>query len=158
MPHNPEPLLPHRDHPAHGIRLFDGNPTVIFDTVCTKDRKPWLANEAIHTILKEVWLEADAWLMGKYVVMPDHIHYFAWHTESLIEYAKWVQYWKSQFTKEYKQVDCRWQTDDWDTRMRSIQQYEEKWLYVRFNPVRHQLVSQPEDWPYQGEIHKLTWQ
>jgi putative transposase len=153
-----ESKQPDRTHPVHGIRFVSGQPTVIFDTVCTKDRKQWLANDQVHQILKNVWMGADAWLMGRYVVMPDHIHFFAWFTGSLVEYQNWVKYWKSQFSKKYKHADCQWQTDSWDMRLRSFVQYEEKWLYVKRNPTRHGLVMQVEEWPYQGEIHDLRWQ
>ena len=148
---------PERKHPARGILLVDGQPTVIFSTVCTKNRDQWLATSEVHSLLKEVWQNADAWLMGRYVIMPDHIHFFSWYTGSLIAYDKWVQYWKSQFSKVFKQPKCRWLTGDWDTRVRSFAAYEEKWLYVKFNPVRQGLVKRPEDWPYQGEIHRLIW-
>ena len=150
--------LPERKHPAHGVLLIDGQPTVVFDTVCTKDRKKWLATPEVHEILKEVWVEADAWLMGRYVIMPDHVHFFSWFVGSAVEYQNWVKYWKSQFTKKFKRADYRWQTDDWDTRMRSLRTYEEKWLYVKYNAVRHGLVAKPDDWPYQGEIYKLVWE
>ncbi|MDB5338274.1 MAG: Transposase [Planctomycetaceae bacterium] len=146
-----------RKHPAHGIRLIDGQPTVIFDTVCTKDRHPWLATREVHSLLIEVWESAEAWLMGRYVIMPDHIHFFSWYVGSAIEYDKWVQFWKSQFSKKFKRKHCRWLTDAWDTRVRSALVYEEKWLYVLNNPVRQGLVERPEDWPYQGEINKLLW-
>jgi hypothetical protein len=41
--------------------------------------------------------------------------------------------------------------------MRSSESYAERWEYVRCNPVRAGLVSKPDDWPYQGEIHILRW-
>jgi len=75
---------PKRKHPAHGVLFVEGQPTIIFDTVCTKDRGTWLANDAVHNLLREVWLEADAWWMGRYLIMPDHIHFFAAATESTI--------------------------------------------------------------------------
>ncbi len=146
-----------RKHPAHGVLYVSGQPTIIFDTVCTKDRTRWLANDEVHGLLQQVWREARAWLMGRYMILPDHIHFFAAATESNIEYDNWVQYWKSQFSKKHKNRDHRWLTDHWDTRMRSEQQYEDKWEYVRFNPVRHHLVAKPEDWPFQGEIHEIRW-
>ncbi len=148
---------PKRKHPAHGILYVDGQPTIIFDTVCTKDRQAWLATDEVHAILREVWLAADAWWVGRYVVMPDHVHYFAADVGSAIEFKDWVKYWKSQFTKRFKHPDSRWQTDDWDTRMRSASLFEEKWLYVHENPVRHNLVEKAEDWPFRGEIHELRW-
>jgi len=149
--------LPNRKRPAHGVLFVDGQPTIIFDTVCTKNRKPWLASAEIHTLLCEVWREATVWLMGRYMIMPDHIHFFAAATETNIEYDNWVTYWKSQFSKRHGNHDHRWQTDHWDTRIRKEEQYEEKWEYVRWNPVRRGLVEKPEDWPYQGEIHELRW-
>ncbi len=32
-----------------------------------------------------------------------------------------------------------------------------KWEYIRHNPVRAGLVNDPDDWPYQGEMHVLRW-
>lgn len=148
---------PDRKHPAQGILGVDGQPTILFDTVCTKDRRRWLANEDVHAALKEVWQEADAWRMGRYMIMPDHIHYFVADIGSPIEFKNWVKYWKSQFSKRHKQPNCRWLSDDWDTRMRNVQHYEEKWAYVQNNPVRHGLCKQSENWPFQGQVHELRW-
>jgi putative transposase len=146
-----------RKHPAHGVLYLRGQPTIIFDTVCTKDRNPWLANDEVHQLLREVWQEATAWLMGRYVILPDHIHFFAGATGSHIEYDRWVTYWKSQFTKKHRVPGHRWLADHWDRRMRSPEHYEEKWEYVRWNPVRRGLVSHPDEWAYQGEIHEIGW-
>ena len=96
--------------------------------------------------------------MGRYMIMPDHIHFFAAATESgVVPYENWVKYWKSQFCKRHKVPEHRWQTDHWDTRMLSEQTYEEKWEYVCENPVRAGLIARREDWPFQGEIHELRW-
>ena len=154
---NPSDDPPQRKHPAHGILLVEGKPTIIFDTVCTKDRVPWLACDAVHELLRTVWFEASAWLMGRYVIMPDHIHFFAAMTHSPIEYENWVTYWKSQFTKRHGVADHRWQTDHWDTRMRSELMYEDKWKYVLDNPMRKKLVASAADWPFEGEIYELRW-
>ena len=148
---------PRRKHPAHGILVIDGQPTIIFDTVCTKDRKPWLACESVHQTLRAVWQEATAWLMGRYMILPDHLHFFAAATESNIPYDRWVTYWKSQFSKRHGDPEHFWQTDHWDTRIRNAERYEQKYEYVRWNPVRLGLVEKPEEWPYQGEIHVLRW-
>jgi putative transposase len=150
-------LFPIRKHPAKGILLFDGQPMVIFDTVCTQDRKPWLANHEVHRLLKETWLNADEWLVGRYVIMPQHLHFFAWQVGVSVKYENWVRYWKSQFSKAYKHSECVWQAGHWDTRMRSMRTYEEKWLYVKHNPVRHELVEEPDQWPYQGEVYPVYW-
>ena len=149
--------MSHRKHPTHGILVVDHQPTIIFDTVCTKDRKKWLACDEVHQLLQETWKDADAWLMGRYVVMPDHIHFFAGAVDPSVPYENWVKYWKSQFSKKHHNKQHRWLVDHWDRRVRSEDKYEEKWEYVRRNPVRHELVKTPEEWPYQGEVNALRW-
>ena len=149
--------LPQRKHPAHGVLNVNGQPTIIFDTVCTKNSLPWLACDDVHELLCDIWHEATGWLMGRYVILPDHLHFFAAATENDIKYDNWVTYWKSLFSKRYGNPECRWLTGHWDTRMRNERVYEDKWEYVRWNPVRHGLVQTPEDWPWQGEIHKTSW-
>jgi REP element-mobilizing transposase RayT len=95
------PAEPHvkRRHPAHGIKYVDGQPTIIFDTFCTKHRSPALANDAFHSLFREVATSATAWLMGRYVIMPDHIHFFAADIGSKISYENLITYLKSQITK-----------------------------------------------------------
>ena len=111
--------FPSRHHPVHGVRSNSHEPIIVFLTVCTKDRTPWLANAAVHSMLREVWSTADAWLIGQYVIMPDHLHLFAapnpaWEGEAPAEpqsFDSWVRYWKSQFTKHHGKVEHQWQTD-----------------------------------------------
>ena len=86
---------PQRKHPAEGVWMIEGQPTVVYDTVCTKDRGAWLACEEVHALLCEVWREATDWLMGRYVILPDHIRFFAHATPSSGQYKRWVRYWKS---------------------------------------------------------------
>jgi REP element-mobilizing transposase RayT len=45
-----------------------------------------------------------------------------------------------------------WQPGFFDHLLRSEESYEQKWRYVRENPVRAGLASRAEDWPYQGEV------
>ncbi len=143
--------------PAHGVMFIEGQPTVIFDTICTKHKSPWLANDKVHQLLVDVWTNADLWLVGRYVIMPDHIHLFAWATEQAVDYENWVRYWKSRFTKVHRNAVHRWQSDHWDRRMRNESAFEEKWNYVKSNPKRANLVANENDWPYQGDVFPLRW-
>jgi REP element-mobilizing transposase RayT len=156
--------LPKRRRPASGVVETENGPTIVFDTVCVFGRIGWLANDEVHTLLVNVWQEAKAWLVGRYIIMPDHRHYFATPGMTPVPFENWVRYWKSQFTKRYKrdhggeQRPAGWQSNDWDTRMRSEQAYEEKWEYVRMNPERRGLVALAEKWPYQGELNEIRWE
>lgn len=149
--------LPKRRRPAHGVLIALGEPTIVWLTVCTKDRHPWLNHEAAHELLVRVWRSADAWLVGRYVLMPDHVHLFCAPRDLSITLDAWVKYWKSQFTKTARQRDWKWQTGHWDTRLRRHESYTEKWMYAAQNPVRAGFVATSEDWPFQGVINELRW-
>jgi putative transposase len=150
--------LRHRKHPAHGVLILPDQPTIVFLTVCTNGRIPWLAAPEVHDLIRSAWTDATAWMVGRYVIMPDHIHLFAAPSSPELPLENWVRYWKSMFSKKHGRPEHRWQTDHWDTRLRSGESYEEKWRYVVKNPERHKLIERAEDWPYQGEIYELRWQ
>jgi REP element-mobilizing transposase RayT len=155
--------LPKRKRPESGVWETENGPTIVFDTVCTQGRKIWLANDPVHRLLREIWLAADAWRVGRYVLMPDHVHYFASPGATSIPFENWLRYWKSQFTKQFKHVFKKtppsgWQANDWSTRMRNAEAYEEKWEYIRMNPVRRGLATTPEEWPYCGELEIIRWE
>ena len=111
----------------------------------------------MHQVLREVWSESSLWQVGRYILMPDHIHFFVAATSDTIDYENWCRYWKSLFTKRHREPLHRWQESHCDTRMRSQRQYEDKWEYVRCNPVRAGLVAHAEDWPYQGTLFPFVW-
>ena len=153
--------MPVRKQPAHGILGSLSQPVLVFITVCTKDRRRWLANPKCHSLLRDVWREAVTWRVGRYVIMPDHIHLFASPSDldrdPPVSLEQWMRYWKALFSKRNEDPNCRWQRGHWDRRVRRNESYSEKWLYVRDNPVRHGLVERAEDWPFQGEIFDLVW-
>jgi REP-associated tyrosine transposase len=71
----------------------------------------------------------------------------------------WVRFWKSLAARRWPWPEERllWQPDFWDRQLRNDESYGQKWEYVRLNPVRHNLVTRPEAWPYQGELNELRW-
>lgn len=148
---------PRRNHPARGVFISKDNPTIVFLTVCTKDRQPWLAQRHVHDALVRVWHQATAWLVGRYVLMPDHLHLFCAPSDMAVPLNTWVAYWKRQFSCLHIASTGVWQRDCWDTRLRRHESYTEKWDYVRQNPVRAGLCQKADEWPYQGELNVLRW-
>lgn len=147
--------LPSRKHPDHTPHPRDSC-DILFVTVCTNQRVPFLANNAIHLTLQKLWLEASHWIVGRYVIMPNHVHLFAVRAGSgKASLQQWIGWWKREVSVTLNLGPERWQRDFWDTRMRSPEHYASKWIYVRDNPVRAGLVRYHELWRYQGEIHKL---
>jgi len=147
-----------RRHPTHHEPLDKFNrSTIVFLTVCTKNRRPLLANKAAHQVLAEWWRRSNRWRAGKYVILPDHVHLFC-APGSDDPLPRWVGYWKNMAARELNTgSEPLWQRDFWDVQMRTSESYGPRWEYIRHNPVRHGLVASPDDWPYQGEIHLLGW-
>jgi putative transposase len=105
------------------------------------------------------WQQAAAWLVGRYVVMPNHIHLFcAPNGIDAPSLERWMRFWKSVATRALgKRSGELWQRHHWDRQLRSGESYDEKWEYVRNNPVRHGYVVAADDWPYQGVLNELRW-
>ena len=149
--------LPGRRTPAHGVKLSLAGPNIVLLTVNTKDRVPWLAQPVVHASLREIWREADAWLVGDYVLMPDHLHLFCAPRDLSFTLERWLAYWKRRFSRRHVDQPWAWQRSGFHRRLRDARQRQEKWAYMRENPLRKLLVTRPEDWPYQGTIHELRW-
>ncbi len=88
------------------------------------------------------------------LVIPNHLHFFAWPGRLHADVDDWVQYWKSIFTKRLRKPDCRWQRASFHHRIRSDESAEERRAYMIENPVRAGLVQRACDWPYGGEVFK----
>ena len=69
-----------RQIPTPGAHIYLGQPNIFFVTVNAKDAKPWMANTTVQNSLADIWrAEATAWLVGYYLIMPDHVHFFVLH-------------------------------------------------------------------------------
>ncbi|MEO6846620.1 MAG: transposase [Chthoniobacterales bacterium] len=150
-----------RKRPLHFPVTENSNQSLlIFVTVCTKDRKPILADPAIHALLRKWWSNATEWLVGRYVITPEHIHLFcAPNNLEVSSLRNWMAFWKNGVSREWPSEKDKpiWQRSFWDTQLRQGESYTEKWEYVRNNPVRHGLVTDTKTWPYQGEMNILPW-
>ena len=148
-------------HPAHWSVVERHNePVIIFLTVCSKDRKHILASPDSVRVMMDAWRNAKSWLVGRYVIMPNHIHLFCapgvFPNEPL---KQWVRYWKNLASRNWPRPNEHpvWQRDFWDTQLRRHENYDSKWDYVINNPVRAGLVEKSEDWPFHGELNVLPW-
>jgi len=155
--------LPDRKHLTRLDRIYVAGEPLYYITCCVLDRRPVLANPVSAEILAAAWREADVvhgWQIGRYVVMPDHVHFFA---SSLAERAKplskFMESWKRWTRRKMAErgIAFRWQAEFFDHLLRNSESYSAKWDYVRLNPVRAGLVTTPDEWPYQGEIASLQW-
>ncbi len=134
---------------------------VYFITTCTHGRKTMLAESGGAEVLRAEWAaarERHGWLIGRYVIMPDHVHFFC------AEQAGGAQQPLSRFMERWKEWTSKglgraglgvapfWQAGFFDHVVRDDESYADKWQYVRENPVRAGLVAMWSDWPLQGWI------
>jgi REP element-mobilizing transposase RayT len=139
-------------HPAKGVLSDPRLPTVEFGTVCTKSRHRWLANPEAHAALERAWRQCTQWLVGPYVIMPDHLHFFAVPNGCATDFDRWVSRWKAHFTHRMRRSGFRWQSGSFHHRIRCCESAEAKRAYMIDNPVRAGLVRNGEAWPYRGEV------
>ena len=151
--------LPQRKQLAHPPPTERFNqPVVLFVTACIQNEDFTLSCKDAHIALLQAWEMSNAWRVGAYMIMPDHLHLFCVPgTFPPFGIKNWNKFWKGQFRRITKLDRTVWQRDCWDTQMRNYDHYVEKRSYVRENPVRKGLVARTEDWPYQGELHVIRW-
>lgn len=151
---------PHK-HLSRLDRVWIRDP-IYFVTTSTLHRRRVLANDTAHTICIEVWENTRSlygWHVGRYVVMPEHVHFFCAPGRNAKPLGTFVCKWK-EWTAKYlhRRADVAvplWQEEFFDHLLRSSESYSQKWEYVRQNPVRADLVAHQEDWPYQGCLTDL---
>ncbi len=156
--------------PAHLRRLerIWADSPIFFVTTCTHNRRRALANRQIASILLEEWRcahDRHGWVVGRYVIMPDHVHFFCRAERDARTLSDFIGSWKRwtsrRITKLLKPRSATaatvplWQREFFDHILRSSESYAEKWNYVFNNPVRAELVASADEWPYAGEIETL---
>ena len=152
--------------PPRLTRIFQKyDPPLYFVTLCTDNRRNILANEKVHGALLEYTRAgvARGVALGRYVVMPDHVHLFVRGSHNF-DLGVWVRGLKrvvaaavsggrnQRHAAETAASTTLWQRGFFDHVIRNTESYSQKWDYVRENPVRAGLASAADEWPFQGEI------
>jgi putative transposase len=136
---------------------------IYFVMTCTKNRRAVLARKYVAQILVEEWRLAHGrhgWAIGRYVIMPDHVHFFCRPELDAKTLPEFIGGWKSWTGRQINKLlapgsatpTALWQAEFFDHVLRSSESYGEKWNYVFDNPVRASLVRAADDWPFAGEI------
>lgn len=146
------------------------NVPVYFVTFNTHTRASLLATPKVHeSFIGYCRRAADFRIgVGRYVLMPDHIHLFVcFGIGCTATLGAWVKGLKRELDRVLvdaghepiqspgQKFSSFWQPGFNDHLLRSDESYTQKWEYVFQNPVRAGLVSRAEDWPYAGEIVRI---
>ena len=140
--------------PATRKRLFHAPPSwvesgsLFFITICCVDRrKNSLAHplifEAMIAALRHYAITGRAWTR-LFLAMPDHLHaLISFPSDERMDQC--IRDWKRFIAKS---TSVQWQAGFFDHRLRNDAALDEKGGYIRSNPVRAGLVSEPTDWPF----------
>jgi REP element-mobilizing transposase RayT len=131
-----------------------------------------LATPQVHNAFTQFSLRAYSAhniAVGRYVIMPDHMHLFVCGPDNF-ELGRWMGSLKRHLEKHVEsarhrnpaspggrrlQKNTLWQRGFFDHVLRSDESYAQKWNYVRENPARAGFVANADDWPYAGEIVRI---
>ena len=139
---------PERKSMSHVVPCWVRDDAIFFITVCCEPKgvdqlcHPPIA-EAVFDSVAHYNLQAS-WHMRLCLLMPDHLH-------ALVSFPfeaspqRVLSSWKGYLAK---QCGIRWQRDFFEHRLRSDESYRDKAAYIRDNPVRRELCSAPDLWPY----------
>ena len=105
------------------------------------------------------------WSVCAAVVMPDHVHALArplpldsntlaggafWNLSELLKSVKGFS--SNQINRRKGRKGVFWQDESYDRIVRDDAEFQEKWEYIRTNPVRAELAKTPEEyaWLYEA--------
>jgi putative transposase len=160
-----------KDKPPRLDLVFQrSNAPVYFVTFNTHTRANLLAMPEVHQAFIEYGRRAADFriCVGRYVLMPDHIHLFVcFGVGCTTTLGEWIKGLKRELDRILhsmgrdpikllgQRLASFWQPGFHDHLLSNTESYAAEWEYVFQNPVRAGLVTRPEDWPYAGEIMRI---
>jgi putative transposase len=116
---------------------------------------------AERTIVLEAlrYWDTRRWTVFAAVVMPDHVHALVQPlvknegaTFDLAEILHSVKSFSShKINQRRKKSGSIWQDERYDRIVRDENEFKEKWEYIRNNPVKNSLSSEPGNYPWLHE-------
>ena len=143
------------------LRGFDyAWPRIYFVTIVSRGREPVFNDErlarATVTCLRDLRFKLS-FKVYVYCLMPDHFHALIHPGQSGKALGAICGAFKSLSTREYwaRRAGRLWQRQFFDHIICNQHDFDETLHYIRMNPVRKGLVSDPSDWPYTERLDYL---
>ena len=136
---------------------------IYFIVAVTQDRRPVFADAAnvdlLFDILRQVRQRKRFHLLA-YSIIPDHVNLLLRPTGEA-NISRIMLSIKRSFTLHFKQLNRitgslnLWQARFWDHIIRDVEDLHRHFDYIHYNPVKHGLVTRPEDYPHSSYRHWL---
>jgi putative transposase len=146
------------------VRSFSPGGAFFF-TVVTYEHQSFLTNTISHQLLRNTWLaemRARPFSLDAICLLPNHLHFIMRFREGDGDYSIRIAAIKARFTKYYlrsghhelgekrirrnKGERAIWQRRFWEHMIRDDDDFRKHMDYIHYNPVKHGLVSQVQDW------------
>lgn len=138
-----------------------------FLTFVSHDRRPFLTDDlaidCIFNAYREI-VRRRRFLLHAYCVLPDHIHVLVTLPRRDTDFPTRCRAFKSAFTRAYVRAGGKegqrnvsryrsgeaavWQRRYWEHSIRNQHDFQRHFDYIHFNPVKHGLVREPEEWEW----------
>jgi putative transposase len=147
----------------NSLRLehFDySTPRAYFITICSHEGKEAFSNKdvakAVIESLKKNKIKSH-FKIYIYCLMPDHLHILLNPGNSNLSVSRFIQTFKSQtgFWYEKQYGSSLWQRGFYDHIVRQNENLIKIAQYILDNPVRKELVEEPEQYPYSGAMDEI---
>ena len=156
----PPDQLPDRKHLQRLHRIYVRDP-IFYVSTCVLNRRKALASQAMAEAVVGAVGESSAvkgWIVGQYVVMPDHVHFLCAPRSAEWDLSSFVGAFKQCATRKAWKIGWQgrlWQREFFDELITSRRLALQKWEYMRRNPVVLKLCETPDEWPYLGQLESL---
>ncbi len=102
--------------------------------------------DVAHALLQSVafYTHENRWSCYLFLLMPDHLHGL-FSIPQQTPMGKLIGGWKRYHTKTSEVI---WQDNFFDHRIRTAEEFTEKYQYIEQNPVAKGLCTHAADWPW----------
>ena len=143
--------LPQRKKLPHNIPAWVSAGARYFITINCRERgRNQLCKEGVASALLtsvDSYEQLGHWYPWLFIVMPDHVHLIA-SINRARGLRRVIAAWKSY---QAKQLEIIWQAGFFEHRLRTVDEFVAKAIYIRRNPVRKGLATDEASWPYLWE-------
>jgi len=147
-----------------------------FFTVVTYRRRPFLCDPDVRAALRasiQTVREHHPFTIDAWVLLPDHLHCLWTRPPDDADFSlRWNQIkrgvtragaarlhrpdWMTPSKIRHRESTL-WQRRYWEHRIRDDRDFTTHCDYIHYNPVKHDWVQQPVDWPY-STLHRFIAQ
>ena len=136
-----------------------------FFTAVSYRRQKIFCTDASNKVLRKAFQrvrQKHPFKINAIVVLPDHIHCLWTLPVGDQDFSSRWRLIKYHFTRNYQHQVINpnnpvWQNRYWEHLIRDSEDFQRHVEYIHYNPVKHDFVSAPRDWPW-SSFHRYVKQ